>query len=162
MTETIIARILERANRPDLQVDFSADPEVSKVIGDATRYELILRALLDNAIHYSNKAGKISVLLNKQGDSVQLSVKDDGIGIPEEDLPKVFDRFYRGGNVGHTRGVGLGLSLVKRNMDIHGGTVRLNSRLNKYTEVICEFLENGPEPPHRGGLLENVGDYNLV
>jgi signal transduction histidine kinase len=70
---------------------------------------------------------------------------DTGIGIPDQDLPKVFDAFWQGGNVltGKPRGVGLGLTIARRVIEMHGGTVRVSSRVGEGTEVTIALPADG-------------------
>ena len=86
--------------------------------------------LIDNAIKYSDSSQKIDINLNRLEDDVVLSVSDQGIGIPESEQDKIFDKFYRVGSstVHNTKGSGLGLSLVKHIMQVHQGEVQLKSK----------------------------------
>lgn len=81
--------------------------------------------LLDNAIKYSPEHATIKVSCYQDGTAVHLSVQDNGLGMPEHDLQHAMDRFYRGDRSRHSEGVGLGLSLVKEVVALHGGTIQL-------------------------------------
>ena len=101
-------------------------PEVS---ADRGRLDQVLINLLDNAIKYSKEGGTVTVSAALEGDLVRVSVRDTGIGIPEKDLTRVFERFYR---VDEARsreqgGTGLGLSIVKHIVQAHGGSVAVQS-----------------------------------
>jgi two-component system phosphate regulon sensor histidine kinase PhoR len=102
--------------------------------GDRAYLEQVLVNLLDNAIKYGRNGGKvvISAIETDQGD-VQFSVKDDGIGIPKEDLPRIFERFYRvdKGRSQELGGTGLGLSIVKHLVQAHRGRVWAESQLGE-------------------------------
>ena len=90
--------------------------------------------LLDNAIKYTPKGGKINVSVSKKNRYVFLRVKDNGVGIPEEDIPYVFDRFYRSDksrSKTDSGGYGLGLSIAKRIVGIHKGTIKVESTSGK-------------------------------
>ncbi len=89
--------------------------------------------LLDNAIKYSSDDKRIQVSLKTDNNKVVLSIKDFGIGIPESEQKKIFDKFYRVGSslVHNTKGSGLGLSLVKHIMNVHGGDVQVSSESEK-------------------------------
>jgi signal transduction histidine kinase len=92
------------------------------------KLERALHNLIMNAIQYSPDGGPITIGLDADGDRVRLTVADTGLGIPADDLPHVFERFHRGGNVaGRTSGLGLGLISVKRAVDAHGGSVEVDS-----------------------------------
>jgi signal transduction histidine kinase len=101
---------------PELQVDKEAIQQV-------------LYNLLDNAYKYSGDSRIIEVIAESIGDSVTISVKDFGIGIPQEDQNKIFDHFYRGGNelTRSVKGSGIGLTIVKRIIEAHHGKVTLES-----------------------------------
>ncbi|MCP6762049.1 MAG: PAS domain S-box protein [Fischerella sp. CENA71] len=89
----------------------------------------ILRNLLTNAIKYSFKGSTIQFTLTEQENRVVFEVKDQGIGIPQEDLPLLFDSFHRAANVGNIPGTGLGLSIVKKCVDLHQGKIFVHSEV---------------------------------
>jgi signal transduction histidine kinase len=106
---------------------------------DEVRLRRVLSNLLDNAIKYSPRGGEILVSLDSvTRDGIQQArvvVKDRGIGIPEADLPYVFDRFYRAGNSGRMAGTGIGLSGVRQIVEQHGGSVAVESQEGQGTTV---------------------------
>lgn len=97
--------------------------------GDQERIQQLLVILLDNALKYSNEQGKIAVSCKREGQGITLVVKDNGIGIAKEDIPYVFDRFFRADKMRsrQTDGTGLGLSIAKWIVDAHGGRIRVES-----------------------------------
>ena len=96
----------------------------------------LVENLLSNADKYGKENGHINVKLYKERDSIVLSVKDNGIGISEEDLPKIWNRFYRADSSrSETEGFGLGLSLVKKIAEIHSAECFARSEINKFTEI---------------------------
>jgi heavy metal sensor kinase len=98
------------------------------VCGDETRLRAVFYNLLDNAIKYTPEGGEIEVELCRNGDSAIVSVRDRGIGIPPEHLPRVFDRFYRVDKArSREGGTGLGLSIAKTIVTAHGGHIDLTS-----------------------------------
>jgi len=97
------------------------------VAGDPTRLEQVVRNLLDNAIKYTPDGGRIDIAVTSAAGRVQLRVTDTGIGIPPELLPRIFERFVQGAPAGSPGGFGLGLSLVKRLVEAHGGAVSAGS-----------------------------------
>jgi PAS domain S-box-containing protein len=99
---------------------------------DRSMWEKIVLNLISNAFRYTLK-GSITVSILKKGDHVQLSVADTGIGIPEKDLPKMFERFHRvENNTGRTHeGTGIGLSLVAELVKLHHGTIAVESKIGK-------------------------------
>ncbi|MBD3883664.1 PAS domain-containing sensor histidine kinase [Phormidium tenue FACHB-886] len=90
----------------------------------------ILTNILSNSIRYSHDSSPISLQLSKRNGQVILRVSDQGIGIPREDLPHLFEPFHRGKNVSNIPGTGLGLNIVKRFVDLHNGQIKVDSKLN--------------------------------
>jgi signal transduction histidine kinase len=85
--------------------------------------------LLTNALKYSPPGTQVTFEVTESGEEVQLSVTDQGIGIPPEDLPKMFESFHRAANVGDRPGTGLGLAIVKSAAELHGGGVVVTSEI---------------------------------
>ncbi|OGO40190.1 MAG: hypothetical protein A2Z04_08680 [Chloroflexi bacterium RBG_16_57_9] len=106
---------------------------VPAVWADADRVEEILTNLIDNAIKYSPLGGKIVIDADCQGDTVILSVLDSGLGIPEEELDKIFEKFHRvdRGDARETYGHGLGLYIAKKLVEAHGGEIWVESTLGR-------------------------------
>jgi PAS domain S-box-containing protein len=104
-------------------------PDGSVVVDvNLPKLERALHNLLVNAIKYSPDGGTITLSLHADAAGVMIAVSDDGLGIPAEDLPLVFERFHRGSNVsGRTSGLGLGLISVRRAVDVHHGRVTVDS-----------------------------------
>jgi signal transduction histidine kinase len=99
---------------------------------------LIIRALgnlVQNAIHYSNKGGSITIQLTKEVSGTLFRVSDEGVGIDDHDLPHIYDRFYRGKNTITHKGSGLGLAISKSVIEAHGGKLTIESSLGKGTKV---------------------------
>ncbi len=90
----------------------------------------ILTNILSNSIRYSRDRSPIKLQLSKRKGQVIFRVTDQGIGIPREDLPYLFEPFHRGKNVSNIPGTGLGLNIVKRFVDLHNGQIKVNSKLN--------------------------------
>jgi signal transduction histidine kinase len=93
----------------------------------------ILANLLSNAIDYSPSGGQVNCFLKFQTDSVQIQIRDRGVGISSDDRKQLFEPFYRGRNVRHISGTGLGLVVVKKCVDLHEGKIDLVSELGKGT-----------------------------
>ena len=109
--------------------DFSVVPVLM-----ANRFNLeeVFSNLIGNAINYTPEGGEITITVDAEGDYIVVRIKDTGIGIPQEDLPRIFDRFYRVKNAQtrHIIGTGLGLPIVKSIVDAHNGLIRVDSKLN--------------------------------
>ncbi len=114
------------------------------VAGDAAKLEQMFINLLDNAVKYSPN-GEISISLSPQGDGVVFSIQDTGIGIPEKDLPRVFERFYRAekSRSRELGGTGLGLAIVKYIVLLHNGKIDIQSEEGKGTKVTVRLPKNG-------------------
>lgn len=117
------------------------------IIGDADKVDQILTNLTNNAIKYSPRGGTITITALAEGDVVRMSVTDQGMGIPKEHLPKVFERFHRVDNR-DTRtvgGTGIGLYLVKHLVEAHGGKIWVESEHGKGSSFIFELPKCPPQ-----------------
>src|SRR5580765_6390397 len=101
------------------------------VAADRTRLEQLLANLIDNAVKYTAAGGRVEVEARRDGDIAVLRVRDTGAGIPADELPRIFDRLFRGDTSRTERGLGLGLSLVKAIVEAHGGAVEVTSELGR-------------------------------
>jgi two-component system sensor histidine kinase CiaH len=122
----------------DLKSDIKGPIEM---FGDPERLKQCLVILLDNALKYTKNSGKIEVIANMKNGKAILDIIDTGVGIPEADLPYIFDRYYRG-DKSRTRqfeGTGLGLSIAKWIIQSHGGKIRVTSKVGKGTDVQMSF-----------------------
>jgi PAS domain S-box-containing protein len=113
----------------------SPDPNLFECQYDKKVIRQIFSNLLINALKYSSREKKVEMELFLKEDFYLISVKDEGIGIPEEDIPRIFDNFYRSTNVGDTKGSGIGLALVKEYIDFLGGKVHVQSILGSGTII---------------------------
>jgi signal transduction histidine kinase len=101
------------------------------VMGDRTRLEQVAANLIDNAVKYTAAGGRIDIAVARNDGHAVLSVTDTGIGIPAEELPRIWDRLFRGDASRTERGLGLGLSLVRAIVAAHGGTVEVDSEAGR-------------------------------
>lgn len=109
---------------------------------DESYYIRLLVNLLENAVYYGKENGMVKVTLSKNGKMIEGIVEDNGIGISEEDLVHIWERFYRADSARSTDShSGLGLSMVKWIVEAHGGTIRAESRLGEGTRFIFEIPE---------------------
>jgi signal transduction histidine kinase len=95
----------------------------------------VLGNLLENALKYSDPGSSVGIEVTVEPDGVRCVVRDAGVGIPAEDLPQLFDSFYRGKNVGTVSGTGLGLAVVKRAVDVQHGRIDVHSECGRGTTV---------------------------
>jgi signal transduction histidine kinase len=113
---------------PDAQILEPADAGRLMVFGDASLLSQVFGNLLSNAVKYSPDGGLIRVTAAQDGAHIVVGIEDQGIGIPETDRQRVFERYYRGSNTSGIVGSGVGLYLVSTIVDLHKGSVALDSR----------------------------------
>ncbi|MBN1587092.1 MAG: HAMP domain-containing protein [Candidatus Omnitrophica bacterium] len=128
LAKTFQSELKKRSQK--LQIELGNLPPVQ---GDPRRLEQVFINLMDNAIKYNKDCGEIRISAQKADGKLRISVQDTGIGIPEEDLPRIFERFYRVDKARSRElgGTGLGLSIVKHIVEEHGGEVSVTSELSK-------------------------------
>ena len=114
----------------------------TSVYSDKKLFKNVMINLVTNAIKFSNEDSQITITANVNADKAVISVKDQGIGIAEEDLEHLFSSFFRGANAINIQGTGLGLHIVKRYLDLMGGTVEINSQLGNGTTFIITIPIN--------------------
>jgi len=146
-----------RAADKDVAVLVEAPPDLSPVAADGQRLGHALGNLLDNALTYSDRGGRITLSAARDGDRVTLAVADTGVGIPPEHVPRVFVRFYR--VPGHSRGggTGLGLAIVQEIVAAHGGTVACESRPGEGTAFRISLPAAGAAGPDVFGHADGSG-----
>ena len=103
--------------------------------------EQVIANIVSNAIKYNRPGGSVTLCAFSREDKVVIKVQDTGIGIPQEDIPRLFERFYRvdKGRARKTGGTGLGLSIVKHIVLLYGGSISLKSEPGKGTEITVLF-----------------------
>jgi PAS domain S-box-containing protein len=117
------------------------DRAIQTCIDQKLMYRVISN-LLTNAIKYSGEGGQIALRLWREGDRACLAISDDGIGIPQEFLPTLFEPFQRASNVGETQGSGLGLAIVRQIMGLHGGRISATSQQGQGSTFTLELPIN--------------------
>lgn len=128
----VVRRVVEssrpRAEAADLELQLTLCPEPTIVLGSATKLMQLISNLVSNAINYTEEGG-VSLEISAIANEVIIVVEDTGIGIPQEDMPHLFERFYRGHNVNELeiQGTGLGLGIVKEVVDLHMGNIMVES-----------------------------------
>ena len=145
----IVAQAAERvraaAQEKDMTVNFGEPAQRLTVLGDRRQLVAAVYNLLDNAVKYSPNRSVVEVRGRPEGDRVAISVRDQGIGIPEEDLEHIFERFYRveGAKARHAGGTGLGLAIVRHVVGNHRGEVRVESEVGQGSTFVLT-LPAGP------------------
>jgi len=131
--------IQDRLARDHIVLQVAADPDIGSFTGDERRVVQVLYNLLANAVGFSPPDSTITMSARRADHTVTFAVIDSGPGIPAEVKDKVFDWFESHSNGSRHRGAGLGLSLVRSFVELHGGKVRVDSVVGKGTTVTCEF-----------------------
>lgn len=136
--------ILASEKKVEIRYKRPAEPVV--IMGNLDRVEQMLINLIENAIKYNRQGGKVTVSIFTGADTVALSISDTGVGIPEEHIPRLFERFYRA-DKGRSRsmgGTGLGLSIVKHIVKSLNGTIEVHSKLGEGTEFLVTVPKAAP------------------
>jgi two-component system phosphate regulon sensor histidine kinase PhoR len=126
--------VKEAAERKKISISQTEIPPSLVVEADRNDLEQVFINLLDNAIKYTQEGGRVTIsAIEKDQREIKFSIKDNGIGIPKEDIPRIFERFYRvdKGRSQELGGTGLGLSIVKHLVQAHGGRVWVESQPGK-------------------------------
>jgi len=151
IVEEIIQNLKSFAEERGVEV-FNQIPSDFVCICDGHKVGILFRNLIENAIKYNKKGGKVFVRAKKEGSNIILEVEDSGIGIPKKSLPLIFERFYRvdKSRSREVRGTGLGLSIVKHIALIHGGHVEVESEEGKGS-IFKVIIPQKNKKPAEGG-----------
>jgi two-component system sensor histidine kinase ResE len=102
--------------------------------------ERAMQNLLENAIRYTPHGGKVTVAVEQRNSKIRTRVEDTGVGIPEKDLPLIFNRFYRARmRETSSGGAGLGLAITKKILEAHGESIEVESRVNEGTKFVFDL-----------------------
>ncbi|MGE6721243.1 ATP-binding protein [Peribacillus frigoritolerans] len=139
---SIYEKVLPAFKEKGVELDVDCKKNVQVMI-DPMRFEQVVFNLLDNAIKYSEPNTKTSISVKRENGTIVLKIEDEGYGIPQDDLPYIFDRFYRvdKSRFRGTGGSGLGLSIVKELIEAHDGTIEIKSEQGKGTAFFISLKE---------------------
>lgn len=140
LATNIIQSLKAKLDKKEIDLVLKGDSELA-YYGSYHRIEQVLTNLIDNAINYSDRGGQITVSIVSKGKYIQLTVSDNGIGIPAEDLERIFERFYRVDKARsrNSGGTGLGLSIVKNLVHNMEGTISVKSQVGKGSSFIVSL-----------------------
>lgn len=163
VSETIVNSVNSYATSKGIELIFDTDEEECSVRLDKDKYEKILLNLLSNAVKFTPESKQIIVSLNMEEHNFYLSVKDFGVGIPEDKIDLIFDRFAQVNSSLSRRaeGTGIGLALVKKFVELMGGEIKVISEPGKGTEFIVKFKKISVKTDHISNyaiLTEKLND----
>ncbi len=130
----LIAGFQSTADEKNITIVSDVPMEEILINADKERISMAVSHLISNGIKFTNPGGRVTVKVENLFNEIEIEITDTGIGIPEEDLPQLFQKFHKVDRPGsQTPGAGLGLSLVKQIIDLHKGSIRVKSQINKGT-----------------------------
>lgn len=126
------------AEKKQIQLLFSCQEEIVMMLGDYDRLRQLFTNIIDNAIKFSREGGRVWITITKK-DKIEVSIRDEGVGISEEELPNIFDKFYKSKLRQNAKGSGLGLVIAKSIVEKHEGTIEVDSKPGEGTEFRFYF-----------------------
>jgi signal transduction histidine kinase len=148
VTQEVLATCQVQARRQDVQLSLRGSDEPHATLADRDALSALLKNVINNAIKFSRAGGEVVVSLKRTAGDCVVTVVDSGCGIAAQDLPHVFEPFYRGRNAiaAGAEGSGLGLAVVKAVTEAHGGWVRLDSEEGEGTSVTIRLPAEESSP----------------
>lgn len=145
LLKEIIATFRIETENNNLSVMYNVVNELPPIYADAFQIERAVKNIISNAIKYTPQNGEIKVFAGCLYNEAYIKIEDNGTGIPENDLPHIFERFYRVDKARSREqgGTGLGLAIAKEIIENHGGSITMESKLGKYTRVTIKLPING-------------------
>ncbi|HMV41532.1 MAG TPA: HAMP domain-containing sensor histidine kinase [Leptospiraceae bacterium] len=128
IVDLCLSKVIEIIKRKKLEVNIAVAGEV---FADRSLFTRVLMNIIKNAVFYNKRDGKLDIFSEKLKNEIRITVKDTGIGISEESQNFIFDKFYRAVNVDSYEGIGVGLFIAKKVIDLHGGSISVTSELMK-------------------------------
>lgn len=146
LIEQLGGRFRLGAAKKEISFDIACEKDLPLLYADRILIERALSNIIENAIYYTPSGGSVALKFSRASRRIEVDVQDTGIGIPPEDLPHVFDRFYRVDKDRSQRsgGTGLGLSIARAIIEAHGSAVRLESHIGKGTRVSFQLPAKNP------------------
>ena len=145
LAQDIIQKFRLQAQQKGVELALDSDDNLMFVQGDIAMIERVLVNLISNALQHTPQGGRITVSLRREAQGVRVQVEDTGSGIPEQDLPKIFERFYRGDNGARSGNhAGLGLAIARHIVRLHGGEIEVSSEAGKGTRFSFSLSVDSP------------------
>jgi signal transduction histidine kinase len=144
--DAAVLGVRDRAARAKITLEVSVADDAVDFIADEARVRQVLYNLLSNAIGFSMPGGRVQLACKRDGDRIAFTVVDEGVGIPKDQQRSVLERFVSRSQGSKHRGAGLGLSIVKSLVELHGGDILLHSEPGQGTSVTVRFPQDGVRP----------------
>jgi signal transduction histidine kinase len=135
LIDSAVQHVQERALRGEITLEVAIADDIDTIVADEDRVRQVLHNILSNAIGFSNPHGVVRLTCWREGPEIMFAIEDNGVGIPKEQQHKIFDRFESNSQGSGHRGAGLGLSIVKSLVDLHGGQMGLMSEPGHGTTI---------------------------
>ena len=136
--EAVIAELEDRSSRAGVALEVEGDPEIELAIRPRM-IRVVAQNLAENAIRYAGPGASFTLVVEREGGTVVVRGTDDGVGVAEAELTRLFERFYRADRARASRGTGLGLAIVKHIVTQAGGSVEARGGLGAGLEIRCSF-----------------------
>ncbi|MHC4239444.1 MAG: sensor histidine kinase, partial [Planctomycetota bacterium] len=151
--ENSAAAVMNKAQDKTITLTCNIQPAADMVLGNQLSIEESVTNMLINAVKYTPEQGKVAITARQDGDFVLVEVTDTGIGIPQEELPNIFDEFYRASNARSLDrdGTGLGLSIAKHIIERHGGQIEVESKSGEGTTFRFRLPRAASTPASKAG-----------
>ncbi|HEX2282943.1 MAG TPA: HAMP domain-containing sensor histidine kinase, partial [Thermomicrobiales bacterium] len=157
LLDHVARRMGPQTERAGLFVELNAAREIPGVIADRERLDQVLLNLVHNAIKFTPVGGSITLSAFPAGDSVRFEVRDTGVGVTPDDLPRIFERFYKADRARHSHGTGLGLAIAKHIVQAHDGEIWAEPNPDGGTVVTFTLPIAGPRSIGSSDELEPGG-----
>jgi signal transduction histidine kinase len=156
--ESAVEQAQATARKRGIELSVSLPPRPVRIRHDPQRIGQVVNNLVGNSLKFTPRGGSVVVELRPIPDGARIEVRDSGIGIDASEMPRIFDRFYRGSLANEARGSGsgLGLAIVKSIVDLHAGRITVESRLGSGTTVVVT-LPKDPRTAEVGGARDDAG-----
>jgi signal transduction histidine kinase/CheY-like chemotaxis protein len=164
-----LAMVRERAERSGVSLELTSDPAVDSVWADELKLKQVVLNLLTNAVKFTEAGGAVIVTARRTGDVAEVTVRDTGVGIADDDRERIFEAFQRGGRGvrASTEGTGLGLTLSKRIVELHGGRLWMESTVGEgslfgFSIPVAPATTPAPLPSAKAAAVAGDGRRTVV
>ena len=139
LAQDVAAKYQILAEQKNIKIDLDVAPDLPLVFADLSLVERVIQNLMDNALTYTPENGAIIFAVSEVNNKVEIRVKDNGPGIPENEQAFIFDRYRQASRTGKSKGAGLGLAIVKKILELHDSSIQVKSKLNEGTAFMFQL-----------------------